>query len=138
MRPLSIFALALAALAAAPLACAQDAGSSWNIRPMKTDASLPPLVRHGQEVFQARCNLCHGAYDKDIGPAQGAPMTGTQALEAKYHGAKPALLEQRTDLTPELIRFYVRHGSGVMPFMRKTELGDADLDALVAYLTRKR
>jgi hypothetical protein len=65
-------------------------------------------------------------------------MAGTQALEAKYKGAKPALLEQRTDLTPDVVRFFVRHGSGVMPFFRKTEVSDADLDALAAYLTRKR
>jgi hypothetical protein len=64
-------------------------------------------------------------------------MAGTQALEAKYKGSKPALLEERTDLTPELVRFYVRHGSGVMPFFRKTEVSDADLDALAAYLSRK-
>jgi hypothetical protein len=32
----------------------------------------------------------------------------------------------------------VRHGVSVMPFLRKTEISDADLDALAAYLTRNQ
>ncbi len=63
-------------------------------------------------------------------------MPGTDALAAKYKGAKPALLEERIDLTPELIRTFVRNGVSVMPFFRKTELSDVDLEALSAYLTR--
>jgi hypothetical protein len=31
---------------------------------------------------------------------------------------------------------FVRKGVSVMPFFRKTEIGDADLDALAAYLAR--
>ena len=63
-------------------------------------------------------------------------MPGTDALAAKYKGAKPARLEERTDLTPEFIKTFVRNGVSVMPFFRKTELSDADLEALSAYLTR--
>ena len=48
----------------------------------------------------------------------------------------PALLEKRTDLTPQLIKTYVRNGISVMPIFRKTEISDADLDAICAYLTR--
>ena len=48
----------------------------------------------------------------------------------------PALLEKRTDLTPQLIKTYVRNGISVMPIFRKTEISDADLDAIAAYLTR--
>jgi mono/diheme cytochrome c family protein len=127
----------LIALLAAP-AIAQAQTSSWTTFQPKGRAGDPPLVQRGQEVFQARCNLCHGAPPKDAGPGTGAWMAGTQALEARYKGSKPALLEQRTDLTPDLVKFYVRHGSGVMPFFRKTEVSDADLDALAAYLSRKR
>ena len=53
-------------------------------------------------------------------------------------GAKPAPLEERTDLTPEVVKFYARHGFGMMPFFRKTELSDGDLDAIAAYLSRKQ
>lgn len=84
-------------------------------------------LRKGHDVFQYWCAACHGRSD-------GAP--GTLALAALHQGTKPALLEERTDLTPELVRHYVRHGVSVMPFFRKTEISDADLDALGAYLAR--
>jgi mono/diheme cytochrome c family protein len=79
----------------------------------------------GQAVFENWCAPCH---------APGARHPGTQALEALYKGAKPAALEQRTDLTPELTRAFVRTGVSVMPPFRKTEISDSDLDALAAYL----
>lgn len=137
---------ALAGLAVAGAASAQPATapsnataqSGWVTTPTQPDPSLKtPLLQHGREVFKARCNLCHGDYPKDIKPGM-VPMVGTQTLARKYKGAKPALLEQRTDLTPELVKFYVRHGQGVMPFFRPTEVSDADLDAIAAYLARKR
>jgi len=87
----------------------------------------PAQVHRGHDVFQYWCATCHGA-----GP--GHP--GSDALRAKYHGAKPALLEERRDLTPDVVRFYVRHGVSIMPFFRKTEVSDADLDAIGAYLAR--
>ncbi len=61
-------------------------------------------------------------------------MPGTRALQAKYNGSLPAVLVERTDLTDELIAFYVRNGISVMPFFRKTEVSDADLEALSAYI----
>jgi (+)-pinoresinol hydroxylase len=81
----------------------------------------------GYVQYQDYCSMCHGT-----GP--GKP--GTMALQAKYKGAEPALLDKRTDLTPELIKTDVRNGLSVMPIFRKTEIGDADLDAIAAYLTR--
>ena len=61
---------------------------------------------------------------------------GTLALAEKYKGEKPALLEKRTDLTPAIVKIFVRNGITVMPFFRKTEISDADLDAIAAYLAR--
>ena len=81
----------------------------------------------GYVQYQDYCAACHGA---------GAGKPGTLTLQAKYKGGKPAMLAERTDLTPQLIRLCVRHGIGFMPFARKTEISDADLDAIVAYLTR--
>ncbi len=81
---------------------------------------------HGYEVFQKWCTPCHG---------RGADKPGTVALTALYKGAKPGMLEERTDLTPEMVRTFVRTGVSVMPFFRKTEVSDADLDALALYLT---
>ena len=88
------------------------------------DASVP----RGQQVFEYWCAPCH---------APGPRHPGTQALEVLYKGAKPAALEQRTDLVPELTRSFVRTGVSVMPPFRKTEISDADLDALAAYLAPK-
>jgi mono/diheme cytochrome c family protein len=87
------------------------------------------MVAHGHDVFQYWCATCHG-------PPPDHP--GTDALQAKYHGSKPAVLADRTDLTPETVRYFVRHGVTIMPFFRKTEISDADLDAIGAYLSRKR
>ena len=83
----------------------------------------------GHQVFEKWCTPCHGP-----GPAH----PGTTALAALYHGTKPAALEERTDLTPAIVRQYVRHGVTVMPFFRKTEISDAELDALGAYLSRQK
>jgi mono/diheme cytochrome c family protein len=134
-------ALALAASASAQPASAPSnatAQSGWVTTPIKPDPGFKdPLVQRGHDLFQARCHLCHGDWPKDIRPGM-VPMVGTQTLERKYKGSKPALLEARTDLTPELVKFYVRRGSGVMPFFRPTEVSDADLDAIAAYLSRKR
>ena len=67
----------------------------------------------------------------------GDGQSGTQALAAKYNGSIPAVLEQRTDLTPELVRTFVRQGMNIMPPFRKTEISDAELNALATYLARK-
>ena len=66
-------------------------------------------------------------------------MPGTFALELRYKGKKPALLEERTDLTAEAVAAFVRHGGGgFMPPFRPTEVSNEDLEALGAYLARKR
>jgi mono/diheme cytochrome c family protein len=83
------------------------------------------VERRGNEVFQYWCAACH---------APGPRHPGTQALDILYKGAKPGALEERTDLTPELTSTFVRTGVSVMPPFRKTEISDADLAALAAYL----
>jgi len=84
-----------------------------------------PLAERGKAVFDYWCVACHG---------DGPGNPGTAALQALYSGQKPALLEQRTDLFPELTKSFVRSGVSIMPFFRKTEVSDADLEALAAYL----
>lgn len=83
-------------------------------------------IQHGKEVFDYWCATCHG---------EGA-LPGTVALQTKYKGSKPAMLSERTDLTPPVTKVFVRKGVSIMPFFRKTEISDADLDALAAYLAR--
>jgi len=83
-------------------------------------------IQKGEKVFDYWCATCHGPGN----------LPGTIALEAKYKGAKPALLSERTDLIPPVTKTFVRKGVSIMPFFRKTEVSDADLDALAAYLAR--
>jgi (+)-pinoresinol hydroxylase len=83
----------------------------------------------GKQVYEKWCAPCHAA-----GP--GHP--GTTAIAALYKGAKPVALEDRRDLTPPVVKQFVRKGVSVMPFFRKTEISDAELDALAAYLAKKR
>ena len=86
-------------------------------------------VEKGKATYQYWCATCHGS-----GPGQ----PGTTALTAKYKGQRPGLLEERTDLSVQGVRFAVRRGISIMPFFRKTELTDADLEAVARYLTRSR
>jgi hypothetical protein len=55
-------------------------------------------------------------------------------LQRKYQGRLPALLEQRTDLRAPYIQVVVRNGVSFMPTFRKTEISDAELALLGAYL----
>jgi mono/diheme cytochrome c family protein len=86
-------------------------------------------IEQGKQVYQYWCWNCHG---------EGVGKPGTNALAAKYKGSKPAILDQRTDLNPALTKIFVRKGVSIMPFFRKTEISDAQLDALAAYLARDK
>jgi (+)-pinoresinol hydroxylase len=108
---------------------AMSADVSQYIAWSRATVTPPPGAPDGYLQFQNSCAVCHGA---------GPERPGTRALAAKYKGAQPALLEQRTNLTPDFIKYTVRHGVSVMPPFRKTELSDADLNAIAAYLTRKK
>lgn len=88
---------------------------------------VPPV--RGKVVYDQWCGACH-----DPGPRH----PGTQALDALYKGSKPGALQERTDLVPKLTETFVRRGVSVMPPFRKTEITDADLAALAAYLARPR
>ncbi len=84
---------------------------------------------NGEAVYGLCCAPCH---------AEGARKhPGTAALEVLYKGDKPAVLTERTDLTPELVSFYVRNGVSIMPFFRKTEISDKDLADLAAFLVKE-
>jgi hypothetical protein len=86
----------LGLLAFAPAALAQTS----------TDAQL----KKGHEVYQYWCWNCHGS---------GAGKPGTDALRAKYKDARPADLEQRTDLLPAVTKTFVRKGVSIMPCSAK-------------------
>jgi len=100
--------------------------AAWS-RTAALDETAGSPAERGAAVFNNWCDACHR------NATQNAP--GTQSLQFKYRGEIPAALEERTDLTPELIEFYVRTGIATMPPFRKTEVSDADLAALAAYLS---
>jgi mono/diheme cytochrome c family protein len=92
-------------------------------------AGAASSIEKGHQVFSKWCAPCH---------APNPRLAGTLALQTKYAGALPAALEQRTDLTPEIVSTFVRHGVAWMAPFRKTEISDAELADLGAYLSRPR
>lgn len=87
------------------------------------DASL----RRGQAIFSNNCMGCHAATPGNI---------GTMVLSKRLPREK-AVLAQRDDLAPAFTSAIVRHGIGIMPGFRPTEISDAELVDLAAYLGRK-
>ena len=79
----------------------------------------------GQKIYAKWCSSCHGI-----------DMPGTRALQALYKGDLPAVLEDRTDLSVELVELFVRNGKHSMPFFRKSEISDEELKLLGEYLSR--
>ena len=102
-------------LAVAPTAFSQDAAA----------------IARGDAKYQHSCAPCHGDGPGDDGRQM---LPGTDALRLKYRGELPALLEERSDLTPEVLRTFVRQGSMAMPPFRPTELTDDEIEDIAAYL----
>jgi len=82
----------------------------------------------GGKIFDKWCSDCHSTAD---GP-------GSLALQRKYQGTLPAVLEQRADLPPAYVALAVRRGVSFMPSFRKTEISDTDLALLADYLAASR
>ena len=102
-----------------------------------TGMAQQPAVQRGNAKFQHSCAPCHGAGVGDDGHGM---LPGTDALRIKYKGATPAvpaLLEERTDLTAPVLKVFLRHGSFSMPPFRPTELTDAEIADVAAYLADK-
>src|SRR3954462_8465345 len=82
----------------------------------------------GQAVYEHWCAPCHA-------PGPGHP--GTQSLQLKSGGKTPAVLLERTDLPPQAVSAFVRQGIRRRAPCRKTEITDAELVALSAFVTKK-
>jgi len=116
------FAAAAVALALAACGSANGEGGSNAVAEARTEAPASP----GEAVFDKWCVECHGV---------GERYPGTASLAVKYGDSLPAALEERDDLTPEVVALFVRQGVMVMPPYRKTEITDEELAALGAYLS---
>jgi mono/diheme cytochrome c family protein len=124
-------ALAGASVLLAPAAGAQDSPlpiPAWSRTTAATETAGSAAER-GAAVFNNWCSACHSR------DTRNAP--GTTSLQHKYQGSVPAALEDRSDLTREVVELFVRNGVATMPFYRKTEIDDTELAALVAYLVRR-
>jgi mono/diheme cytochrome c family protein len=95
--------------------------------PRPLSAQDDAAIAKGHEIYQRYCTPCHGS---------GAAKVATTALGTRYKDQKPALLDQRTDLTPTMVKYFVRNGVFLMAKFRKAEISDSELDALASYVTR--
>ena len=128
LAKLTVIGAAIATSSAALAQPPQGPIAAWS----RTTAAVEDsgsAVERGAAVFNNWCSACHSR-----GP-QNAP--GTTSLQAIYQGSVPAALEDRRDLTPDLVKLFVRNGVATMAPFRKVEVSDADLDALAAYLTQR-
>ena len=91
--------------------------------------TLAPRYAAGRAVYEKWCAACHDP---------GIIHPGTHALMTKYPGGgrSSGAITAWTDLPATYVTFMVRHGMSVMPPFRKTEIGDGELAALAAYLSR--
>lgn len=113
------------AAACAVVAVALSGCAPGSARPAPHSAPPPDPARSaGAKTFDKWCSDCHST----------ATGPGSLALQRKYQGSIPAILERRSDLRPEYVKLMVRHGVSFMPSFRKTEISDADLALLSAYL----
>lgn len=115
-------ALALGIVGAGETAFAADAAAAAT--PAKVALSAEALAK-GSALFVKNCIMCH---------ERGMEHPGTAALSYLYGKGKGAL-EDRDNLTPDFVRFFVRNGRGLMPAFRTGELNDAELKVLAEYLS---
>jgi mono/diheme cytochrome c family protein len=115
-----------------PLACSAWAaavltGLAFMAQPGSTTLAAAPAAApaSGEQVYGRWCVHCH---------ATGRGNPGTQSLQIKYGGRVPAVLLERTDLTAAAVAAFVRQGVQSMPPFRKTEITDAELAALSAWV----
>jgi mono/diheme cytochrome c family protein len=92
------------------------------------NAAEPAAPASGEAVYKRWCTHCHSA-------GRGNP--GTESLQVKYGGKLPAVLLDRTDLSAQAVATFVRTGVLSMPPFRKTEVTDAELKAVAAYVAQK-
>jgi (+)-pinoresinol hydroxylase len=108
---------------------------SWTAAPVVLGLACGPAFAQGgadkhtagRAVYTKWCAPCHDP---------GVTHPGTHALTVKYQGVKSGVLLEWKDLTPDTVKYLVRHGISVMPPFRKTEISDHELDALAEFLSR--
>lgn len=88
--------------------------------PAPITLSSRPDAGPGEKLFIVKCIMCHGPGGM-----------GTALLSRRV---KPALLEQRTNLTVDFVIQAARQGIGNMPAIPRGEVSDAELRQIADYL----
>ena len=104
--------------------------------PYQMRAALPAGDRlapqtDGEVLFSNRCGSCH------LAGGMGTNLLTKQQMMA---GQPPAMgmLSNRTDLTADYVKSVVRQGKVAMPRLSRTEVTDAELDAIANYLGKAK
>jgi mono/diheme cytochrome c family protein len=97
----------------------------------RASAQDAEAAERGEAKYTHTCAPCHG---RGLGDDGREALPGTAALEIKYRGAVPAVLEDRPGLSYEVLQPFVRNGSWSMPPFRPTELTDDEIRDIAAYL----
>jgi mono/diheme cytochrome c family protein len=85
--------------------------------------------RDGAALFSNRCGSCH------LMGGMGTNLLTKQMLAAK-RPPEEGLLTNRKDLTPDYIKAVARAGKIAMPRIGRSEVTDAELDSIAAYLSK--
>lgn len=85
----------------------------------------------GKLAFEVHCGYCH---------LTGGMGTNLLTKQRMALGETPdkGLLVNRTDLTPDYVKQVVRQGKNAMPPQTRVDLTDAELDAVAAYLGKRK
>ena len=83
--------------------------------------TAPPVVA-GEALFVEKCGLCH------LEGGFGTRVLGRRVPEGQ------ALLQDRTALPAAFTSTVIRQGIGSMPQFRESEISDAQVAAIAAYL----
>jgi mono/diheme cytochrome c family protein len=90
------------------------------------EPSLTPEQQQGKSLYEATCNYCHNARG-----------FATERLRTRLPEDRSILVD-RTDLDSNYIRTIVRNGLASMPAYTPTDLNEAQIKSIAAYLTRAR
>lgn len=118
--------LAPFALLTAAAAVAQAPGSNVIRNPFGGALQDRSARSPAEALFVEKCGMCH----RQMG-------MGTVILARRMEAGK-AMLEQRDDLTPDLVTAAARNGVGNMPRIPRGEVSDAQLTMIANYLTKGR
>ncbi|MFV0482019.1 MAG: c-type cytochrome, partial [Campylobacteraceae bacterium] len=91
---------------------------------VSTNAADSKSIENGEKQYKYWCATCHDA---------GKP--GANALGIVYSGTGISeIIDKRDDLEYETVKFFIRNGKHSMPFFRKTELSDKDIEDISNYI----